>query len=205
MFNSITGIITGKFPKQLFIENNGIEWDISVPDSNLDKFGVVGSETKVYTWLHHTDVIMCLYGFASNEERSVFLDLLKVDGVGPKGALKIMSSVSSGRLMEVLENGDLEMLEKIPGVGKKTAGKMMLALKGKLKISESEGQVVRVNAASPFSDVVASLVSMGYEKKSVEQKVAQLVSELEKQPDFAAKGQKEKEEILFRKVIIELA
>lgn len=205
MFNSITGIITGKFPKQVFLDNNGIEWDICVPDSNLDMLGVVGSEAKVYTWLHHTDQLMCLYGFASAEERSIFLDLLKVDGVGPKGALKIMSSVSSGRLMEVLENGDMEMLEKIPGVGKKTAGKMMLTLKGKLKITESAGTVVRVAAASPYADVIASLASMGYDKRDVEQKVALMVEELSKDSSFAGKSQKEREDILFRKAIVSLA
>ena len=205
MFNSITGIITGKFPKQLFIENNGIEWDICVPDSNLDMLGVVGSEAKVYTYLQHTDMIMCLYGFASADERSLFLDLLKVDGVGPKGALKIMSSVSSGRLMEVLENGDMEMLEKIPGVGKKTAGKMMLTLKGKLKISENSGAVVRVAAAAPYIDVVTSLASMGYDKRTVEQKVAQLVEELSKEAGFTEKSQKEREDLLFRRAIVSLA
>lgn len=205
MFNSITGIITGKFPKQLFIENNGIEWDICVPDSNLDMLGVVGSEAKVYTYLQHTDMIMCLYGFASADERSLFLDLLKVDGVGPKGALKIMSSVSSGRLMEVLENGDMEMLEKIPGVGKKTAGKMMLTLKGKLKISENSGAVVRVAAAAPYTDVVTSLASMGYDKRTVEQKVAQLVEELSKEAGFTEKSQKEREDLLFRRAIVSLA
>lgn len=205
MFNSITGIITGKFPKQLFIENNGIEWDICVPDSNLDMLGVVGSEAKVYTYLQHTDMIMCLYGFSSADERSLFLDLLKVDGVGPKGALKIMSSVSSGRLMEVLENGDMEMLEKIPGVGKKTAGKMMLTLKGKLKISENSGAVVRVAAAAPYVDVVTSLASMGYDKRTVEQKVAQLVEELSKEAGFTEKSQKEREDLLFRRAIVSLA
>lgn len=205
MFNSITGIITGKFPKQLFIENNGIEWDICVPDSNLDMLGVVGSEAKVYTYLQHTDMIMCLYGFASADERSLFLDLLKVDGVGPKGALKIMSSVSSGRLMEVLENGDIEVLEKIPGVGKKTAGKMMLTLKGKLKISENSGAVVRVAAAAPYADVVTSLASMGYDKRTVEQKVAQLVEELSKEAGFTEKSQKEREDLLFRRAIVSLA
>ena len=205
MFNSITGIITGKFPKQLFIDNNGIEWDICVPDSNLDMLGVVGSEAKVYTYLQHTDMIMCLYGFASADERSLFLDLLKVDGVGPKGALKILSSVSSGRLMEVLENGDMEMLEKIPGVGKKTAGKMMLTLKGKLKISENSGAVVRVAAAAPYADVVTSLASMGYDKRTVEQKVAQLVEEFSKEAGFTEKSQKEREDLLFRRAIVSLA
>ena len=205
MFNSLTGIITGKFPKQLFLDTNGIEWDLCVPDSNLDMLGVVGSEARVFTWLQHTDQLMTMYGFASADERSVFLDLLKVDGVGPKGALKIMSSVSSSRLLEVLENGDLEMLEKIPGVGKKTAGKMMLTLKGKLKLSESAGAVVRVDAAGPYSDVVQSLASMGYDKRTVEQKVAQLVEQLGTDAAFTAKNQKEREDILFRRAIVEWA
>lgn len=204
MFNSITGVITGKFPKQIFLENNGIEFDICIPDSNIEMLPPIGSETKIYTWLQHTEQIMSLYGFASDEERSLFFNLLKVDGIGPKGAIKIMSSVSSGRLMDVLESGDLEMLEKIPGVGKKTAGKMMLALKGKLKFSENE-TVIRIPSASPYSDVVNSLVSMGYDKKQVEQKISQLIEEFNSNPDFANKSQKEREDLLFRRAIVDLA
>ncbi len=204
MFNSITGIITGKFPKQLFLDNNGIEWDICVPDTNLELLPPVGNEAKVYTWLQHTDQLMSLYGFASADERSVFLDLLKVDGVGPKGAVKIMSSVSSSRLNEVLERGDVEMLEKIPGVGKKTAGKMMLTLKGKLRIAESGGGSTRT-ASSPYSDVVASLASMGYDKRLVEQKISQLAEELSMQTDFASKSQKDREDLIFRRAIVELS
>ena len=205
MFNSISGIITGKFPRQLFLDNNGIEWDISIPDSNLELLPPVGNEAKIYTWLHHTDMLMNLYGFASSEERSVFLDLLKVDGVGPKGAVKIMSSVSSGRLNDVLERGDVEMLEKIPGVGKKTAGKMMLALKGKLKLSSSSLTVPSGGESSPFRDVINSLVSMGYEKRLVEQKVMDLSQQLMNDSVFSEKNQKEKEDIIFRRALIELS
>ncbi|MCQ2597741.1 MAG: Holliday junction branch migration protein RuvA [Treponema sp.] len=204
MFNSIRGVITGKFPKQIFIETNGIEWDICMPDSNLDMVGHVGDEAKVFTWMNHTDKVMDLYGFANAEERSLFLDLLKVDGVGPKGAVKIMSSVSSGRLSDVLERGDLEMLEKIPGVGKKTAGKMMLALKGKLSMNQNE-TVVRVAAPTPYSDLIVSLSSMGYEKKQVEMVVAKLVDELKNDDAFNSKSQKDREDYLFRKVLVELA
>ncbi len=204
MINSITGVITGKFPKQIFLENNGIEFDICMPDSNLEMLPPVGNETKIYTWLQHTEQIMSLYGFATDDERSLFFNLLKVDGVGPKGALKIMSSVSSGRLMDVLESGDLEMLEKIPGIGKKTAGKMMLALKGKLKFSESE-TVIRIPSSSPYSDVVNSLVSMGYDKRQVEQKLSQLIEEFNSNSDFTKKTQKEREDLLFRRAIVDLA
>lgn len=204
MFNSIKGIITAKFPKQLFLEVNGIEWDICVPDSNLDKMPHVGEEARVFTWLNHTDKVMDLYGFSSAEERDLFFDLLKVDGVGPKGAVKIMSSVSSGRLSDVLDRGDLDMLEKIPGVGKKTAGKMMLALKGKLKMHQNE-TVVRVATPAPYGDLITSLQAMGYDKRQVEGVVARLADEMNKDPGFASKSQKDREELLFRKVIVELA
>ena len=204
MFNSLTGIITGKFPKQLLLDTHGIEWDLCVPDSNLELFPPVGSEAKVYTWLQHTDVLMTLFGFATADERTLFLDLLKVDGVGPKGAVKIMSSASSSRLLEVLERGDVEMLEKIPGVGKKTAGKMMLQLKGKLTLSQTSN-VVRVEKPAAFADVIDSLASMGYEKRLVEQKVAVLAETLNSDPAFASKSQKEKEDLIFRRAIVELA
>lgn len=204
MFNSITGIITGKFPKQVFLENNGIEWDICVPDSNLEMLPPVGSEARIFTYLQHTDMIMSLFGFASADERTLFFDLLKVEGIGPKGAIKIMSSVSSGRLMEVLERGDVEMLEKVPGVGKKTAAKMMLALKGKLSLSETS-TVVRVEKPVAFGDVINSLATMGYDKRLVEQKVAQLVEELSKDADFDGKSQKDKEDLIFRRAIVSLA
>ncbi len=203
MFNSISGIITAKFPKQVFIQNNGIEWDICIPDSNLDMLGPVGSEGRVYTYLQHTDMLMCLYGFASADERSVFLDLLKVDGLGPKGAIKIMSCVNSAALMDILEREDLSSLEKIPGVGKKTAGKMMLALKGKLKISETIS--IPRSSSSPYSDVIVSLSGMGYDKKLVEQKIAELVEEFSKESAFNSKTQKEKEDLLFRRAIVSLA
>ena len=204
MFNSIKGIITGKFPKQIFLENNGIEWDICIPDTNLQMLPPVGTEAKIYTWLQHTDISMNLYGFSSDSERNLFLDLLKVDGVGPKGAVKIMSSVSSCELTTILENGDLGLLEKIPGVGKKTAGKMLLALKGKLTVSESV-TTIRVPTNSPYADVISSLVSMGYDKKLVEQKIAELSEVLISDSSFAEKNQKDKEDILFRRAIVELA
>ncbi|MCQ2610177.1 MAG: Holliday junction branch migration protein RuvA [Treponema sp.] len=203
MFNSIQGVITGKFPKQIFIENNGIEWDICIPDTNLELLPVVGQTARVYTWLNHTDKSMDLYGFATAEERSLFFDLLKVDGIGAKGAVKIMSSVSSSQLTAVLEQGDLARLEKIPGVGKKTAGKMLLALKGKLTLSDTIA--VPKGKKAEYADVILSLTDMGYDKRLAEQKIAELTEILSNDESFGSKNQTEKEEIIFRRALIELA
>ena len=87
MFNSLNGIITGKFSKKIYLQTQGIEWSIIVPESCLDEFPCVGKECKVYTWLNHTENSMDLFGFAKEEERMLFFDLLKVDGIGPESAL----------------------------------------------------------------------------------------------------------------------
>lgn len=202
MFNSLSGTITGKFPKQVFIETQGIEWDLCVPDSNLDMLPHVGEQARIYTWLQHTENAMALYGFASNEERMLFLDLLKVDGIGAKGAVKIMSAVSSERLSTVLENGDLEMLEKIPGVGKKTAGKMLLALKGKLTVPSGNTKTVTVNAKNDaYAVVVHGMVEMGYDKIQTQKLVADIVASMEKDEAFAKMTQTQKEDVIFKKAL----
>lgn len=205
MFNSLSGTITGKFPQKLFLDTHGIEWDLNVPETTLDKLPPVGSEARIYTWMQHTDALMLLYGFASENDRMLFLDLLKVDGIGPKGALKIMSNVTAEQLASVLEDGDLAVLEKIPGVGKKTAGKMLLQLKGKLSLESTETVVIKKASTAPFEDVIVALSGMGYEKKLAEQKVAEIVQQMNGDESFKSKSDKEKEDIIFRRAIVELA
>ncbi len=203
MFNSLTGTITGKFPKQLFLETSGIEWLIQVPDSCLNEFGSVGSSAKVFTYLNHYENGMDLYGFATDKERSLFFDLLKVDGIGPKAAIKIMSSVSPQELFAILEAGDVSVLEKIPGIGKKTAAKMLLALKGKLTIPQETTIIIKKENA--FEVVVSSLCEMGYDRLTAEKTVGQVAEELSKNEDFAKKTQAEKEDSIFKKAIMEIA
>ena len=204
MFNSLTGTITGKFPQKVFIDTHGIEWDVSVPDSALDKLPAVGETGRIYTWMQHTDVLMVLYGFASASDRALFLDLLKVDGIGPKGALKIMSNVTPSELTAVLDSGNLAALEKIPGVGKKTAGKMLLQLKGKLTIQEGTGAGQRTSAA-PYASVVTALVNMGYDRRDAEQTVADIAQAIDADGANAKLKPSEKEDLLFRRAIVELA
>lgn len=204
MFNSLTGTITGKFPQKVFIDTHGIEWDISVPDSALDLLPAVGETGRIYTWMQHTDVLMVLYGFASAQDRSLFLDLLKVDGIGPKGALKIMSNVTPAELTAVLDSGNLAALEKIPGVGKKTAGKMLLQLKGKLTLQEGGGIVSKASAA-PYANVIAALANMGYDRRDAEQTVADIAQSIDADEANVKLKPSEKEDMVFRRAIVELA
>jgi Holliday junction DNA helicase RuvA len=202
MFNSLTGTITAKAPKQLLIETNGIEWDICVPDSCLNSFPAVGTQGKVYTYLNHYENGMDLYGFSTNEERELFFDLIKVDGLGPKAAIKIMSSISIKELVGILDSGDINGLEKIPGIGKKTAAKMMLSLKGKLTIPEFTQQQ-RKNRE--YEAVVASLIEMGFDRQQIEKTLSDVLPLLSREESFESKSQTEKEDTLFRKILMEIA
>ena len=202
MFNSLTGTITAKLPQCLYVETGGIEWDLAVPDSSLDSFPPVGSQGRVFTWLLHREDSMKLFGFASQQERSLFLDLLKVDGVGAKGALKIMSGISPQQLSQALDSEDLAQLERLPGVGKKTAQKMMLALKGKLSFGETTPSR-QTAATSRWQDVVQALSDMGYDKRDCEAVLARLEQDLAQ--ELQGKIPSQQEELLFRKAIVELA
>lgn len=204
MFNSLNGIIMGKFPQKLYIDTHGIEWDVTCPDSALEKLPDVGSEGRVFVWMQHTDNLMNLYGFASDRDRSLFFDLLKVDGIGPKGAVKIMNNISTDQMISILENGDLGLLEKVPGVGKKTAAKMLLQLKGKLSL-ESETSVTVKKTSSPFADVINALVDMGYDKAKAGEAVGKIADSLGADEKFAKSAQSQKEDLIFRRAIVELA
>lgn len=204
MFNSLSGIITGKFPQKLYLDTHGIEWDVTCPDSALEKLPDVGCEGRIYVWMQHTDNLMNLYGFASDRDRSLFFDLLKVDGIGPKGAVKIMNNITTDQMVAILENGDLGLLEKVPGVGKKTAAKMMLQLKGKLTLESNSSTGTKKNS-SPYADVISALVDMGYDKFKAADAVEKIVGQFSADETFAKAGQSQKEDLIFRSAIVELA
>lgn len=205
MFNSLTGVVTGKFPQKLFIETNGIEWDVTVPDTSLEKIPSVGIKGRVFVWMQHTENLMSLFGFATENERALFFDLLKVDGIGPKGAVKIMSNISVEALAEILDSGDVDALKKVPGVGPKTAGKIILSLKGKLSFVSNEKISSAVRKNNAYADVIDALVNMGYDRAKAEDAVSKISSELQSDEKFSLLSQNAKEDSVFKKSILELA
>ena len=199
MFNSISGILTEKTADTLYVDTYGIEWEIAVSALDAGRFGSVGSNVKVYVWLYHREDAMRLYGFSDPRERALFWDLTKVDGIGPKQALRILSGLDSKALETALEAGDIAQLQTIPGIGKKTAQKMVLALKGQLTlVSESKQQSPQ---PSPFEDIIAALTAMGYERKRAAEAVTAIAETMRQSgSDPAAKEQE-----LFRSAIINLS
>lgn len=171
MFNSISGEITFKDRESIYILTNGIEWNINITEQSSYQFPDTGSKTRVFIYFYHREETMKLFGFASEKERNVFLDLIKVDSVGPKLSLKILSGICTDRFINALENEDLGTLTSIPGLGKKTAQKIILKLKGKI-ISQG------VLKSTEHEDIITALTGMGFDKKLSIESVNKIVEEI---------------------------
>ena len=161
MFNSLAGEISGKGEDKIFLLTaGGVEWELSVSHRTIDRLPPVGQTARVFTHLLHREDAMRLYGFADPAERALFLDLQKVEGVGPRGAMKILSGIDREKFVEALDRDDVEALTKVPGIGKKTAPKIILALKGRLTpASETPGR-------SAEEDIALALMGMGFDRKT---------------------------------------
>ena len=125
LYNSITGIVGRKIlnnqVSQLCLTNQGIEYIFEASRSTLMVLPEMGQEARVFVYTIHREDAFYLCGFASEAERAMFLELIKVEGIGPKQALKILGAITHASLENLLEAGDLAGLENLPGVGKKTA------------------------------------------------------------------------------------
>jgi len=198
MFNSIAGRLSEKRADSVCIETGGVEWELAVPARSVDDFGALGDEAKAYVWLHHYEDGMRLYGFPAKEERAVFLELMKVEGIGPKQALRVLSGIRPEALDAALESDDLAALQRVPGVGPKLAQKMLLALKGKLVMHPEEaGQGSDRGAAGEWADLVCALADMGFDRKRVEKTIRELA------PKVPAGPERERE--LFRRALLDLS
>ncbi|MDR2900268.1 MAG: Holliday junction branch migration protein RuvA [Treponema sp.] len=195
MFNSIQGIITEKLSDTVRILTGGIEWDINVPATDMSTLPLVGEKGRVFTWLYHREDGMRLFGFADETRRNTFYELIKVDGIGPKQAIKIMSGIGQEELESALDREDLARLEAVPGLGKKTVQKMILALKGKI----AKGSSV-IATVGPYEELVIALTEMGYDKKAAAEAVSKADAALPK--DTAAS---EKEKLIFKQAIMFLS
>lgn len=197
MFNAIRGTLCYKGADSIRVDNNGIEWELLVPARSVDSFGRIGDETRALCWLLHREDQMRLFGFVSEAERALFIELLTVEGIGPKQAIKILGGIGADDLERALDAEDLARLEAVPGLGKKTAQKLVFALKGKLP---SRATASRTEPAGPHDDIVRALVDMGYDRRRALDAIVRIEA-TPGLPEAAADRERE----LFRRVIVELS
>ena len=195
MLNSLTGTITHKGNSSFFLENNGIEWDIAASSKTIMQLPSPGNNVRVLTYLHLREDNISIFGFADKKERLLFLELIKISGIGPKQAVKIMSGISADDFISALDTENLSVLSALPGIGQKTAQKIVLAMRGKLLKESSD-------AASPFADIIKALSDMGFDYRKAAKTVLDLTedSEVSSLNDIS-----EKEKIIMKKAIIALS
>lgn len=170
MIGYIKGTVAELSADRLILENGGIGYEIFVPASVLDAGIRQGQELKVYTYLHVREDALQLFGFQSRDELQTYRLLLGVSGIGPKAAIGILSAMSVDTLRFAVLSDDAAAIAKAPGIGKKTAQKLILELKDKFSLEEAFEKKLAANqqdAAEPVSEDAASeavqaLVALGY-------------------------------------------
>ena len=172
MIGRISGKLLAKQPPQIIVDVHGVGYEIDVPMSTLYQLPAAGADVTLLTHLTVREDAHLLYGFATEQERTVFRQLLKISGVGARTALSVLSGMSVNDLHVAVSQQDTGRLTKIPGIGKKTAERLLLELKDKLKITVMLTPAAA--AASASSDVVNALLSLGYNDKEASWAVRQL-------------------------------
>jgi Holliday junction DNA helicase RuvA len=160
MIASLEGIIDAVSKDSLIVNVNGIGFKVTVTTSVLSEMGITGREVKLYTHFHVREDDMSLFGFGSLDELKLFETLISVSGLGPKTGMAMLSAMSADQVAMAIASGSVEILTTIPGIGKKTADRLILELKDKVggvMISSPAGKAAQENA-----DVVSALVSLGY-------------------------------------------
>jgi len=172
LIGRIAGKLMSKQPPQIVVDVRGVGYEIDVPMSTLYQLPATGAEVMLFTHLTVREDAHLLFGFATEQERTVFRQLLKISGVGARTALSVLSGLSVADLHAAVSTQDSGRLTKIPGIGKKTAERLLLELKDKLKVTVM--LTPGTAAASASSDIVNALLSLGYNDKEASWAVKQL-------------------------------
>ncbi len=171
MIQYITGRLTAVEEDQILVETGGIGYGIYMPASAMANLPSIGEEVLIHTYLNVKEDDLQLFGFLTREDLEIFQQLITVSGIGPKGALGILSVLSTDDLRMAVLSNDVKAIASAPGIGKKTAEKLILELKDKLSIEDvldhASGTGTGVNPASvsdseTVSDAVQALVALGY-------------------------------------------
>jgi holliday junction DNA helicase RuvA len=176
MIGRISGVLVEKNPPQIVVDVNGVGYEIDVPMSTFYHLPATGEKVSLHTQLIVREDAHLLYGFGTEAERATFRQLLKVSGVGPKVALAVLSGLSVNDLAAAVATQDTAMLVRVPGIGKKTAERLLLELKDKLvavlPTSAAGAPVPRGN------DVLNALLALGYNDREALSAIKQLPADL---------------------------
>ena len=162
MIGRLSGVIAEKTPPQVLIDVAGVGYEVDVPMSTFFNLGALGERAVLLTHLVVREDAHQLFGFLTQEERGTFRQLIKISGIGPKMALGLLSGLSVAELAQAVSHQEIGRLTKVPGIGKKTAERLLLELKGKLGADLALPAAVANDAQA---DILQALVALGYSEK----------------------------------------
>ena len=172
MYAYINGKIADKASNYVVIDNNGIGYKIFMSTTAIEKLPEVGENQKIYTYYHVREDNISLYGFLNNEELRMFELLLSVSGIGAKSAVQILAAISPSSFALAVISNDVSKIVKIPGIGKKTAERIILELKDKLKTEQAVTKNAEIKEAiyddEKDIEALTALQVLGYTKKEIE-------------------------------------
>ena len=182
MIGHLTGILMEKQPPEILLDVQGVGYELLLPMTSFYNLPEVGKQTSLFTHLVVREDAHLLFGFSQKTDRTLFRELIKTNGVGPKLALAILSAMSVDEFAYAIEREELSRLVKIPGIGKKTAERLLVELKGKFKEVKAHDFFVQgdhlpsVNAETvatiePSNEAVAALIALGYKPLDAEKMV----------------------------------
>jgi|TARA_B110000444_G_scaffold162985_1_gene152331 holliday junction DNA helicase RuvA len=178
MIDSITGIIQRKEPTNLFIHMNGLVFNISICLKDYEQLPELNQEITVLTYLNVREDLMELYGFLEYERRRLFVQLIGVSGIGPRTAINLLSNISVAHFKENIVAEDVKSLSLIPGIGPKTAQRIILDIREKItkdKATKEGLDVSKINFT--YDDIYTALSSLGYRKNQIDKAIKQLTKE----------------------------
>jgi Holliday junction DNA helicase RuvA len=176
----LRGKILRKEPQEVVVDVGGVGYRVAIPVSTFYRLGDDGTDVSLLTHTHVRDDTLALFGFLSAGEQALFERLISVAGVGPKLAINILSGIEAPDLVAALTTGDLARLTRIPGVGKKTAERLVLELKDQmpaLALLPTVEAPAAAPPASPREDLVSALVHLGYSRPEAERGVERALKE----------------------------
>lgn len=182
MISFIEGILDSVDLEKIAVNVGGVGYGITVTSSVLKNLPAKGQRVKILTYLNVKEDAMQLFGFSSKEEKGLFLQLLSVSGIGPKGAMNIVSSFELNRLVTAIAKADVDMLTAAQGIGKKTAQRVIIELREKISKTyslDASSGIFDASSDSPLlKDAVSALMALGYGSKEARKAVSKGVDEL---------------------------
>ena len=174
MIGHLRGKISDKRPNQVVVDVGGVGYEVFIPLSTFYALGELHQDVNLLIHTHVREDTLALYGFVTSREKQLFELLLSASGVGPVLALKILSGMSVEELLPAIRAGDLARLTTIPGVGRKTAERIVVELRDKMTVMEAPGRAPATPAGRTQldADVISALVNLGYDQRVAEKAVA---------------------------------